>query len=92
MVEHTDCRLGKWYYSGEGHSCFSKLPGYSELEGPHAEVHRGAIDALKAHMEGDTERMQSNLVRMEQASHKVIASLEKMAATGESQPDVLCTH
>jgi predicted nucleic acid-binding Zn-ribbon protein len=91
-VEHTHCRLGKWYYSGEGHACFSKLPGYSELEAPHAEVHRGAADALKAFAEGDTGRMQSNLVRMEQASHKVIACLEKMASTGENDLTAFCAH
>ncbi len=91
-VEHTHCRLGKWYYSGEGHACFSKLPGYSELEAPHAEVHRSAVEALTAFAEGDGARMQANLVRMEQASHKVIACLERMALAGESNQDALCAH
>ena len=28
VAVHTDCRLGKWYYEGEGRACFSRLAGY----------------------------------------------------------------
>jgi hypothetical protein len=34
VATHTGCRLGKWYYEGEGQACFSKLPGYREIEPP----------------------------------------------------------
>jgi FtsZ-binding cell division protein ZapB len=42
LTTHTGCRLGKWYYEGEGHDCFSKLSGYREIEPPHVEVHKAA--------------------------------------------------
>ena len=28
FASHTACRLGKWYYEGDGRHCFSQLPGY----------------------------------------------------------------
>ncbi len=46
FADHTRCRLGKWYYEGEGHSCFSRLAGFRELEKPHRAVHRHALEAL----------------------------------------------
>jgi hypothetical protein len=91
-VGHTDCRLGRWYYDGEGHNCFSQLPGYRELEVPHAAVHDSAAAALQAHSESDFAAMQKHLVRMEQASLQVIACLERMASTGEGKPEALCSH
>ena len=29
---HLSCRLGKWFYEGDGKHCFSLLPGYNEFE------------------------------------------------------------
>ena len=45
------CRLGKWYYEGDGKVYFSRLPGYSQLEPPHLRVHahgKAAVEALRA--------------------------------------------
>lgn len=28
FASHLECRLGKWYYEGEGHACYSRLAGY----------------------------------------------------------------
>jgi len=39
FVDHHNCRLGKWYYEGEGKTFFSTSAHYSELERPHAMVH-----------------------------------------------------
>ena len=33
---HQHCRFGKWYYEGEGRAGFSHLPGFREIEAPHA--------------------------------------------------------
>ncbi len=39
FVDHHNCRLGKWYESGEGHERFSKTPSYSKILAPHQKVH-----------------------------------------------------
>ena len=46
VPHHTECRLGKWYFEGEGKDTFSKLPAYRELDAPHAAVHDMGIDSL----------------------------------------------
>ena len=48
VASHTACRLGKWYYEGEGQVCFSRLAGYREIEPPHIRVHNAGIAALEA--------------------------------------------
>ncbi|MDT8406072.1 MAG: methyl-accepting chemotaxis protein [Methylococcales bacterium] len=39
MVDHHSCRLGKWYEQGLGYEQFRTVPAYSQLKGPHAQVH-----------------------------------------------------
>lgn len=88
---HTQCRLGKWYYGGEGKECFSRLSGYAEIEHPHMEVHNAAIGALEAYARKDVETMLREVARMEEASLSVIANLEKMEQTADNNADILCT-
>lgn len=90
FAQHSQCRLGKWYYGGEGKSCFSQLPGYTDIEQPHITVHQSAISALKAHAESDTSTMLNNISKMEEASLAVLANLEKMAVSAEKDPSILC--
>ncbi|WP_245747828.1 CZB domain-containing protein [Formivibrio citricus] len=78
--DHTLCRLGKWYYEGEGNACFSQHPAFRELEAPHKAVHAAAIAALEAHEQGDDERAAAGAAAMEAASQKVIAALDRMAS------------
>lgn len=94
LPSHTACRLGQWYYQGEGKGCFSRLPGYQEIEAPHIQVHETAQRALTAHQEGNLNQITEWVEKMEQASQQVTAGLEKMALTGENQSDLLCaaTH
>ena len=90
LAEHSGCRLGKWYYEGEGKACFSRLDGYRSMEDPHVQVHRCGREALALHREGDLAGAVDAAARMEEASRGVLACLERMAANGESSPDILC--
>ena len=92
FADHTRCRLGKWYYEGEGLGCFSKLSGYRELEDPHRAVHRHALEALTQHMDGNTEDALQELENMEQASMEVLHCLEQMAVTAEADSSLLCVN
>ncbi len=91
LPDHHGCRLGVWYYQGEGRDCFSQLSGYRDLERPHQMVHEhgnAAIDALR-HQQLD--RLAHHLDQMEQASMKVLQELERMAQAGELDKSLLCT-
>ncbi len=90
FASHKGCRLGKWYYEGDGKGCFSKLPGYAEIEPPHMRVHEYGRAAVAAYRSGDIATGVKELGRMEQASMEVLNFLEKMAASGENDPSVLC--
>lgn len=83
FASHTDCRLGKWYYEGEGHNSYSRLSGFRELESPHKQVHEQAIEAIKAHGTGDGQTMLRAVAGMESASMSVLSLLEQMVTTGE---------
>ncbi len=79
VVSHTGCRLGKWYYDGEGRNLFSQLPGYREMEAPHIVVHSSGKEALQAKAANDIAAMLKHVQAMEQGSVGVIDNLERMA-------------
>lgn len=87
---HTACRLGKWYYEGEGRDCFSKLPGYKEIEPPHIAVHRHGVASVEAYRNGELATALDHLQQMESASMTVLQELDRMAASGEHDNSLLC--
>lgn len=87
---HTECRLGKWYYGGDGKASFSRLPGYKEVETPHMAVHQHGVAALREYLAGNFAECVANLDAMESASLAVLRNLERMAASGMADPGVLC--
>ncbi|CAK0741813.1 methyl-accepting chemotaxis protein [Gammaproteobacteria bacterium] len=90
--DHHACRLGKWYYTGDGYHCFSKLPGYKETEIPHIEVHSNGVLAIRFLLDGNLKEGLEALGKMETASMKVLQNLEKIAASGISNPSLLCVY
>jgi len=89
---HTHCRLGHWYYEGDGKHCFSQIPGYAEIESPHQRVHDYGIQSLEKLSNNDISNALSSLTQMEEASISVLDNLEKMALSGESNKSLLCAH
>jgi hypothetical protein len=92
FADHRSCRLGKWYYEGEGKACFSALPGYREIEAPHIKVHEAALAALKAYRGGDEATVVKSLAGMEQASLAVMNGLERMAQSDLTEESLRCAH
>ena len=88
--DHHGCRLGKWYYEGDGKACFSKLAGYRELEPHHSAVHQQGKLAIDCYQRGDVKNALGHLKNMEDQSVLVIKELEKMAAAGEADASLLC--
>lgn len=79
---HTQCRLGKWYYEGDGHEYFSSRPGYREIEIPHKAVHQHGVAAIDLYYGGDPFQGIAEIAEMEKASMDVLACLEQMASSG----------
>lgn len=75
---HTECRLGNWYFNGQGSVLFSKTNGYKELDPHHKKVHESGKAALIAKENEDNAEMLSQLKAMEDASVKVIFCIDKI--------------
>jgi hypothetical protein len=89
VVDPTACRLGKWYLHGEDRECYSKLPGYREIDAPHGAVHRAGREAIEALRGGDPMRGVDAIGRMEECSLTVFEALERLAREGEANPNLL---
>jgi len=78
-VDHHHCRLGKWYYEGEGKSYFSSSRYYRDLEAPHEVVHKTThqvFDLLKG--ERDYGSLMGSLRVMEEHSMEVFHILDRI--------------
>jgi hypothetical protein len=83
FASHHHCRLGKWYYEGEGKQHYSNLSGFQQIEAPHTKVHESALAALRAHAVGDDEAVVRAVKEMENASLGVLDGLDRMVMSGE---------
>jgi len=78
IVDHHQCRLGKWYFEGEGQQFFSHLKSFQAIDIPHKAVHSNGIKALKLHDSGDQQGTLEALHNMEEASLEVQALLDQL--------------
>ncbi len=83
FASHEHCRLGKWYYEGEGAHCFSKLHGFQEMAEPHQRFHRFGVEAVTHFYAGHYQLGIEAIAEMEKASFKVLESLETIAESGK---------
>lgn len=80
FVDHHNCRLGKWYYEGEGKKNFSHVSSYGQLESPHAVVHNGTKEILESLERGeyDLAKFIKSIEVMETGSDGVFDFLDKI--------------
>ena len=83
FASHTECRLGKWYYEGDGHDSFARQPAFTAIETPHRNVHASGRAAVELHADGNFDAAVEQLARMEAASSEVLALLEALASENE---------
>ncbi|HEX8989967.1 MAG TPA: methyl-accepting chemotaxis protein [Rhodocyclaceae bacterium] len=86
VPDEIQCRLGRWYYDGEGHELFSKLRGYAALEEPHRAVHRHARRAVELYYSGQVEAGLAELEAMERANVSVMSGLGQILGTRAAMP------
>jgi hypothetical protein len=76
--DHTQCRLGCWYYQGDGRKRYSQLRAFETLENPHRQLHEFGIKALQAWASGDTRSVGVHLQQMEKSSGSLMHALTQM--------------
>lgn len=79
QTDHRHCRLGQWYYQGEGQQRYASLTGFRELERPHHQMHESAHQALRAFADRDFTSVVAAISAMETASSQVIRQLEMLS-------------
>ena len=86
FVDYHNCRLGKWYYEGDGQCNFSQTSSFSRLEKPHSVVHNGTKDVfdLLGSDELNYPAITSALDEMETGSDGVFNTLDEILS--EKQP------
>ncbi|MEY8248850.1 MAG: methyl-accepting chemotaxis protein [Bermanella sp.] len=89
VCDHLSCRLGEWYYQGEG-THYANMPSYQALERPHQAIHAMGLQALQHHKDKDEEATFRCLARMEEASEQLIGALgefeERLLELDETLP------
>lgn len=83
FVGYHDCRLGKWYDTGNGRQEFSHFPSFPSLEAPHQGVHENiitAVDLMKSHGGKDSciTQIADYFKKAESASDEVIRVLNSL--------------
>lgn len=79
--KHNDCRLGQWYYQGDGKQ-YANHNAYTAIEEPHKRLHAAGIEAMLATKADDAVAAKNSLREMENASMEVfrhLSSLENIA-------------
>lgn len=74
---HLECRLGQWYYRGDG-QVYCHLSAYQSLEKPHKVVHESGRSAMKQAASGDTEGVITSVKAMEDASVQVAFEIDRL--------------
>ncbi|MBS1154776.1 MAG: methyl-accepting chemotaxis sensory transducer [Proteobacteria bacterium] len=74
----TDCRLGQWYYSGDGKEVFSGNEKFRAMETPHKAVHDKAQQALQRFRENDLTGALESIAAMEQANLEVMSDMAQL--------------
>ena len=77
FASHRNCRLGKWYYDGDGRKLSGKS-GFRELEAPHEAVHKYGLEALTHFVSGNLDRAVESLQAMDKASMEVLMQLDRL--------------
>ncbi|MCF6210327.1 MAG: methyl-accepting chemotaxis protein [Gammaproteobacteria bacterium] len=83
-IDHHNCRLGKWYYEGEGQTFFGSTPSFRAMESPHAAVHDSAhrILASFAGNHASGRETQDDIIvlyeKMESASDDIMTTIDQM--------------
>ncbi|AQW85421.1 MCP-domain signal transduction protein (chemoreceptor zinc-binding domain) [Campylobacter pinnipediorum subsp. caledonicus] len=75
MVDHLNCRLGKWY-EGRGREVFGSTIAYSKLLNPHEAVHKSINEAINS-LE-DMKVVKEKFEIAEKSSQELFALLDSM--------------
>lgn len=92
FANHHNCRMGKWYYEGDGKRLFSHTAAYKKMELPHQNVHNSVHRAVECAVQGNClahenfDKLVNTMKIMEDNSHQLFIYLDDMVK--EANPHI----
>lgn len=80
LPSETECRLGQWYYQGDGNQQYAGRVDFKAIEEPHRLVYVYAIEAVKAHHERRRDDALRALEAMEADNLDVMSRLRRLVS------------
>ena len=77
VVNHTECIMGKWYYS-QGQADFGSLPSFKAVEDPHKRLHMEAHQAVINYQRGNRRAAENNLAEIRKVSRMIVHHLNEL--------------
>jgi len=77
LKDHTQCRLGQWYYSN-GADNFKKIDAFQKMERPHARVHEIGKEIAALALQGQTDAASQKLVEMDEYSRQLFEHIQDL--------------
>ena len=77
LVDHTQCYLGKWYYSVGKEKC-GHLKTFQDIEPPHIELHKLAREIYELKNAGREDEAKQKLIRVKEVAEKIVSNLDKL--------------
>lgn len=84
LMDHTRCRLGRWYYEGEGAEQFATTRAYAPMEAPHQAVHDHVRQAAALHDQDwrTNEKLRrqivDHMIEAEEESYRILQYIDEM--------------
>ena len=94
FVDHHNCRLGKWYFEGDGYKYFSHTASYKRLDAPHSRVHNGThkVFELIQHTPVNLSEVKKAFTSIEESSKEVFTILDDIMEEVSSENQKKNTH
>ena len=78
FASHHDCRLGQWYFDGDGRKDYNHLAAFKSLDACHKAVHENGKAAVKHAQSNDLKMAAGFIEKMEAASNEVSLLLSQI--------------
>ncbi|MDE2600127.1 MAG: CZB domain-containing protein [Rhodocyclaceae bacterium] len=80
LPDETQCKLGQWYYQGEGQQSYSTSQRFRDMEKPHRAVHDHARRAVDSYHVGNYAGALEALAAMERANLLVMEEMSSLTS------------
>lgn len=77
LKDHTQCRLGKWYYA-KGMDSFKSNDAFKKMEAPHARVHEIGKEIAALALKGQSDAASQKIVEMEGYSKQLFEHIHEL--------------